>query len=507
MDKPQQTRPISANSVASRMPLKDSTNTTTLAKSRQKRSLLDQRAEDFSRSNKKVEPRKVATNMSEWRAEWRKILPQSLVYFENDENTETQIKERNAAKQALEALGARTALFFSDKVTLFITRRQFEKNKTYPPGDPFRLASSSGHLKVWTYDKVFRFMKDLGEPDRLADSKKLSSLLQQEKLYGPTDRDPTAKRDDVRYFTGYYVYVYDLKQQYRPIIVKEWALKDADETYPRLHRSTNGRSLFVSDGPKAHLNAEARRRKRLAYFRQNAEFRESLVACSALPGLFKDAETRREYKLEWDELNCSPPSAPVDTASRLVPRLPRMNSNLASNANSGMKFNNAFGEIEASGVVQQSVSTVATNGGGVGNGLGPTKAFTSRRVLNDKKKVVSFDPIVPAKRAVDDGPQTPPKQTIAEMANPPKTPNNNAPRDEDTPNKSLKRMKIEQAVKAERRRDVCTAGYCENCRVKYDDFEDHVYEPVHRDFAVNDYNFADIDDLIAKIQAARDLGL
>ncbi|EPQ26058.1 uncharacterized protein PFL1_06267 [Pseudozyma flocculosa PF-1] len=43
-------------------------------------------------------------------------------------------------------------------------------------------------------------------------------------------------------------------------------------------------------------------------------------------------------------------------------------------------------------------------------------------------------------------------------------------------------------------------GYCENCRIKYDNFDDHVISRKHRKFAVDDSNFVDIDQLILRVQ-------
>ncbi|GMF03106.1 unnamed protein product [[Candida] boidinii] len=56
-------------------------------------------------------------------------------------------------------------------------------------------------------------------------------------------------------------------------------------------------------------------------------------------------------------------------------------------------------------------------------------------------------------------------------------------------------------------RNAMKAGYCENCRVKYDDFDDHILIGKHRQFATDDSNFSDIDKLIDEVNSARMMSL
>ena len=49
--------------------------------------------------------------------------------------------------------------------------------------------------------------------------------------------------------------------------------------------------------------------------------------------------------------------------------------------------------------------------------------------------------------------------------------------------------------------------YCENCRVKYDHFDDHVVSNRHRNFACDDSNFKEIDELIGTLRESRWSGL
>ncbi|KAJ1795957.1 Cdc7p-Dbf4p kinase complex regulatory subunit, partial [Coemansia sp. RSA 2598] len=51
-----------------------------------------------------------------------------------------------------------------------------------------------------------------------------------------------------------------------------------------------------------------------------------------------------------------------------------------------------------------------------------------------------------------------------------------------------------------RRPVVAKPGYCENCRVKYDDMMAHVKSAQHRRFAINERNWLDLDALLDKVK-------
>lgn len=67
------------------------------------------------------------------------------------------------------------------------------------------------------------------------------------------------------------------------------------------------------------------------------------------------------------------------------------------------------------------------------------------------------------------------------------------------------KRQIQKAEGREREREQ-KPGYCENCRVKYDNFEDHINSNRHRNFACNDENFKDIDELIATLNESKSMG-
>ncbi|ODV86398.1 hypothetical protein CANARDRAFT_27619 [[Candida] arabinofermentans NRRL YB-2248] len=663
-----------------RIPLKDSSKdfiNSNIPILPQKRSLLDQRAdsvskkhavhgttvgqsvvtpstvEDDNSASKKQSTRMTGSELKDWQQSWRKIMKASVVYFENDDSKNE--KEKIKAKLALQSLGATCERFFSDNVTIIVSRRVYNKNSDYPQGDIFRLAKKN-ELKVWTYDKVFRFMNHLGEPipeDESVMKSKLSSLLKNEKLFGPNDRDPNAKRDDIKYFTALYFYVYDLRQQTRPTAIREWSPKST--SYPKLCKSTNGRSLFLEDGPSTS-NPAKRHRRRLQYLEETKEYRQQLIAsCYTNEEELPSYEERCQYKAMWDAMMTTTdpaiksvkkqkinpfedelPSASTTGASTdMAPPTKLINEDSAA-ASQNAKFNNEYGEIQASGVVQTQSNSNNCSGNHIfgGNGLGPSQSLVlNKKIALEKKKMMTFGPMdsirvnvtttksKPVKifkvrkedRLVDvidvrkdksfissedarkilsaqlspakENPEvlaanqevavTPSNTKKTSMEGvPPVTPvndrklvidkedlvsakadksiNSQPPKVKRThaqlaalqQSKDLKEMKISdeklpqlQAPKPVTKRDIeknaadisskrnkattseesnlnlkkskkeMKPGYCENCRIKYEDFDEHILGDKHRSFAVNDQNFKDIDRLIDDVNVTRLMGL
>ncbi|KAG7707700.1 hypothetical protein KL933_001523 [Ogataea haglerorum] len=610
-----------------RAPLKESSKSALNSNAAPRKSLLDQKLDLANPalnesmkslaarpvSAKKQSNRMTGAELKDWQQSWRKILKASVVYFENDEGRNEKEKER--AKLALQSLGATIERFFSENVTIIVSRRPYHKHADYPMGDIFRIAKRN-ELKVWTYEKVFRFMNHLGEPipeDESFLKKKLSSLLKNEKLFGPNDRDPNAKRDDIKYFTGYYFYVYDLRQQTRPIVVKEWPTNAAD--FPKLTKSTNGRSLFIEDTHTG--NSEKRHKRRIQYLEETKDYRQKIIEASCLPHEpALSYEERVQYKRMWEESYYGAPIIEPEQKKRKI--LEELNENsevlevrkkpMAPPANlyrddstievSQNKVGNEYGEIEASGVVQTQSGSNAISGqgyvNGVGNGLGPSHSLVfNKKIANEKKKMMTFAPLPAAQRkesplkvfkvrkedrvirvinvkkdskfissedarrlssqAKDSNgamqapdmnknqeesktpdqsvnisfgpalkqeeeckPRLPQNKITETPADNPKlndekddlmSPINNQLFRQSLQPKQKKVREITNFPPVRKSKTEAKPGYCENCRVKYDDFDEHILMDKHRHFATNDDNFKDIDRLIEDVRITRLMGL
>ncbi|CCE65701.1 hypothetical protein TPHA_0M01260 [Tetrapisispora phaffii CBS 4417] len=212
---------------------------------------------------------KVSLNeLLEWQNNWKKIMKrESKIYFDTTDDTDISKymkikleKKRDLLRKGFAFLGAQITQFFDTSVTIVITRRSTEKIYLLQDTDVLSRAKKN-YMKVWNYEKSTRFLKNLDvHLDQLEKSKNsllhtttsLSNLLQNEKLYGPSDRDPRTKRDDVHYFKHSYIYMYDLWQTWAPILTLEWKPQELADInnlpYPTLKYGTFGRCPFIGDG-------------------------------------------------------------------------------------------------------------------------------------------------------------------------------------------------------------------------------------------------------------------
>lgn len=215
---------------------------------------------------KNVEAKLSPKDLSDWQNNWRKILRRdSKIYFDTTEeiddlrhNKRTIDKKRDLLKRGFLSLNAEITQFFDTSVTIVITARSTDNIHYYPEHDVLFRAKQN-YMKVWNFEKATRFLTNLDvDLNNIMKNKTptiatptLSNLLQNEKLYGPTDRDPRTKRDDIHYFKYPHVYMYDLWQTWSPIIILEWKPQELIDLnnlpYPSLKIGSFGRCPFIGD--------------------------------------------------------------------------------------------------------------------------------------------------------------------------------------------------------------------------------------------------------------------
>lgn len=240
--------------------------------------------------------------LRKWQETWRSIMPSQHIYFDYAQND----YDKQKAQLCLESLGAKIESFFHGNVTIIVSKRPYDSKVKYPAGDIFNQVHIRS-LKVWSIEKVFRFMKHLDAEIPEVVSKvdnnhgQLENLLQNERIFGTNDKDPLAKRDDMKYFNGPHLYVYDLNQRYRPVVVKEW--KDTKEI-TKINRSTNGKSIFIEEiKSNTNSNLVKRHKRRLLNLDDCTDYRLQLeAACypSDFPALKRRSyQERCEFSLNY----------------------------------------------------------------------------------------------------------------------------------------------------------------------------------------------------------------
>ncbi|KAH3673280.1 hypothetical protein WICMUC_003739 [Wickerhamomyces mucosus] len=387
---------------------------------------------------------------SEWQRKWRKIMLNSTIYFDgSDSHANTRdlgkIKEKSKAITLFTRVGAHIQAFFDSNVTIVITSKPHDELSK-------NILAYQQHLKIWDYTKALRFLGNLGETSSSDPNDSLSQLLQNEKVFGANDRDPNAKRDDFYYFKHPYFFVHDLRNVIKPIAIREWKPKEKNEKpWPHLHKSSYGHSLFQADPADAHIQKKVDRR-RLRY-EQQRPYRERLrevydkdkVSESSSPSSCELSSPQEDTIYDVSNITkAMPPPPPKFTLSRQASTL--------NNKYIEAQKRDCF-EIEASGYngstnVSQRSTEFQTK-----NGLAPAvSSVASKQVSSLTKRIIE------------------------------------------------KRQKLQTTNDSNSNVKPKVSGYCENCRIGFEDFDEHIVSGRHRSFAEDDGQFRDIDDLIKRLK-------
>lgn len=466
--------------------------------------------------------------LTTWQNSWKKIMKESTVYFEGvSEYNHLQMSEFRRASRHFKLVGCAIAPFFDNDVTIIVSRRQYSGSREYPSSDIF---SNVNHLKikVWDYSKVFRFLKNLGintdvkltnitqatlnekavEESTKEDDKHLYNLLREEKIYGTNDRDLNAKRDDLHYLERNYLYVYDLSQNARPIAIREW-----DEgTFPVLNLTMDGKCPFISE--PSDTNGERKKLRRLQKFSATQSYRSLLkrVTHDMVRRIRNNNSVSPALTVGPSKKDLTPPaSAPVSIGGECDETIAQSTSSLLK-LETGDKIQkqeiaeqsadsrpaipsatNSFKEPITLAALNRNSSCINPLNPHTNTNAGETMASG----YNGASNAVNFSMDASLNSAAAQG-------------------NGLGPLVSQVPSRNLTHLKRRIIIKKQQQsagtidtrrmgKDL-VPGYCENCRVKYDHFEEHIRSNRHRNFACNDENFKDIDKLITLIGESKALG-
>ena len=322
-----------------------------------------------------------------------------------------------------------------------------------PANDLLRKAQHFG-MKIWRLEKLQNILSlllaDVGaaEDSRL----ELSQMLRQEKLHGTTERDPLALRSDFYYFGkhSYYLLVTDATGEHRPVVAAEYD-RSAHEAqgkpapWPVLYGHAEDRGLFVP--------SESRDRR--------------AAAAPAHPTVHS---LRRTASLNLASVRPAPVAAGV-VAPAMAATAPGTPNLMASD--------NSFALASAA------ASTTSTNV--TSQGTQPLSAPPDRRVVELSRRMHTVD------RRPDDERGSVVRRMLGLM---------DATRDAQPPQPSLRRSRsLGSASRAAlKRAHEKRPGHCENCRCRYDDYNEHTRSRRHRKFALDESNFVALDELLQRVQ-------
>ena len=339
-----------------------------------------------------------------------------------------------------------------------------------------------------------------GKGDREAD---LSRMLKNERINGPSDRDANTASTEVIPFKGYHIYVRDMDERTKPILVRDYPkpAKDEYSEWPQFHCVTTGKCPFVpeADQPtrqeiekakareeelraKAKFEARAAPRTRAATSRMPVQ--EDLVKAVPQPRPLEElrdggnASMQQQAKMPTKAF-CPPP--PVNSKAKSPLKAVK-----EAMANTGTRM--FGGEPAASGMQPSNITSAIRSQMISSTAAAPgAKAGTSKEVHGLKRKVLernsgpALTNVQTRQRSIDLVGQGRAERTIPairQSRRPMHEPlihideeTTQSEEDEDVWIAEDARDKEKQSKKASEKRNE-KPGYCENCKEKYDDFDD-----------------------------------
>ena len=389
----------------------------------------------------------------------------------------------------------------------------------------FLLKAKEMGIKLWQLEKLSRVVNSMFEvpnetqaqPSKTARLRginatvrgerepDLSRMLRNEQLNGPSDRDPTVALSEVIPFKGFFISIRDIDERTRPIMLRDYPKPATQEEgeWPQFRSARHGRCPFIDDLTRQEIEAENRARaeeqalakaeNRTAPRTRAATTREDAVAHAAMaasrkgplqeikntPNVFVPPTTRMS-KMPTQDF-CRPPiktQSPQKIAKDAIHNAgPRLYG--GEPAASGLHRSNITSAIRS----QMISSTAAAPG---------TKAGTSKEVHELKRKVLEknvrppLNSIQTRQRSIDPAGTARAEQTIPlarqsrrkvqetlihiDEESTQSEGGDDAPLAEDS---QRKEKQLEKGVKEkEPKGKDAKEGYCENCRKKYDSFDD-----------------------------------
>ncbi|KAJ5671964.1 hypothetical protein N7507_001091 [Penicillium longicatenatum] len=390
------------------------------------------------------------------------------------------------------------------------------------------------NMKIWALEKLQRMITTINDDDiggqnndavksKNADSTKsrgwagltpLDRALMQERLNGPSDRDLFSSMEMI-VFKGPFLYIHDMNEKTKPVMVREYprVTKRQDGSWPQFRSAPLGKCPFVDEPPSRkeydrQRMRQAQKDKKASATAAQPRPKISQTAMEQKPDTKADAEPNMKREEDRDSSKKAEiPSKPLldetherkSSESFIPPHFPRSGPFYTGRepAASGVQPSNVTSAIRS----QMISSTAAAPG---------AKAGLSKEVHGLKRKVLErgTGSIANGSMAAPERPnglamhlKSQHNQTIK-----PAAPEARHTPEEDSNSAEGAGMKRRRAdsrenepKKPERRRDP-KPGYCENCRDKFDDFEEHTLTRKHRRFAQNAANWADLDALLFEIQ-------
>uniref|UniRef100_A0A2D3UQM3 Related to DBF4-regulatory subunit for Cdc7p protein kinase n=1 Tax=Ramularia collo-cygni TaxID=112498 RepID=A0A2D3UQM3_9PEZI len=391
-------------------------------------------------------------------------------------------------------------------------------------------------IKIWALEKLHRVLDtilDADAGDNVIESRPaatgtratsrnthdadLEQLLRHEKVNGPTDRDMTVATQDMTTLRGYYIYIHDMDEKSKPVMVRDYpkTASKEDGKWPQFRLSAAGRCPFVED-PAHTKRLQQQGRASTQAFTESAQRKTraggtSLAAPSQLLGE-RDSNLRRSpRKLAQPKHESAKPLDPPralpsmrHSSTDLMPPLygsaqailrgpPRMVG--GEPVASGIQHSNVTSAIRSQAISSAAISSTAP---GIGMRAGDTKEMLSlkRKVFASKGTPMPTSYANDVRGAINNDDSGPPPRAAKRKAQE----TLGVVIEGDEAGDHLSRSKAAAPKRKKVVEKEAKPGYCENCRDKFDDFDDHIATRKHRKFAMTNDNWRDLDALLGLLK-------
>lgn len=327
----------------------------------------------------------------------------------------------------------------------------------------------------------------------------LSHMLRNERLNGPSDLDSTVTTLELVPFKGPYIYIRDMDEKTKPILVREYPKPQhkEDGEWPQFRSASQGKCPFIEDGRQELERAKAREQELLSRTKAETQraprTRAATAAETSRPEPVQKVMKKQPLNETKNGLNPMLPTPEKLHGKGICP--PPATTNIkASNPKIEYKHNPTTGpprlfggEPAASGLQASNITSAIRSQMISSTAAAPgAKTGISKEVHGLKRKVLEKNsgPVLSNMQAN----QRTADSTAATRAE------RNVPVARQTRRKAQETLVHidEESTQSEEEEDIWTAeevqradvvlskhtvvkdlkpGYCENCREKYDDFD------------------------------------
>jgi regulatory subunit for Cdc7p protein kinase len=294
----------------------------------------------------------------------------------------------------------------------------------------------------------------------------LHQLLQHERLNGPSDRDPTAANRELIYFKGPYLYIWDMDEKQKPIMVREYpkVANKMDGEWPQFRSVGNGRCPFVEEVEIPERHRRPREEERAKAVKRDDAVPVLKPPEASFPKPVTGKRTLTEMEDAHNRVRSVTPNEIFNPAKAALSKQTSQNA-FTSRAEGGRVF---AGEPVASGVQPSNItSAIRSQMISSTSGINGAKAGTSKEVHGLQRKVLQK--VAPGSHEASSRRVHEVSMDVASSRSTTMSRQTSRPVHAQDEEKAESKEKRSTSLKS--KKDL-KPGYCENCQDKFRDFDE-----------------------------------